>query len=121
MTPILEAASVAFGKDFPPIRMIRSSEYRLVTSGLSLLNGMLPYFMLPGSSCKVVRVCARTSLDRAGISDLRLVTTLPSVTRTVLTLRFSEIFVRPFSGSRVGMCSYNLGVVPKPRRLSPAE
>src|SRR5579864_3334409 len=78
--------------------------------------------MLPGTRVKAVRACARSFLDRFGISDLCFVAALRSARRNFLTLGFSEILARPFSGSRIGMCSYNLDVwlVPSPASPTPA-
>lgn len=106
--------------DFTPVRIIS-----LVNRCWSLLYCMLAYLMLPGTCGKAVRVWARASLDRFGISDLCVVAALRSANGNLLTLSFSEILVRLLSGSSFGMvvpspAAPNFGG-PKTTRLSPAE
>src|SRR5580704_373828 len=64
--------------------MIRSSEYNLVTSGSSLLNGMLPSFMLAGTPyCTAVAEWWRSA------------TTL----RPVIPIAFPQSFLSPLNPS----------------------
>ena len=123
--PIVEASlSVALGNRFHT-RSNNLSEDKLVNICWSLLYCMLLCFMLPGTRGKAVRVCARAFLDRFGTSDLFLVAALRSASRSLLTLSFAEIFVRPFSGSHLDalqtgywLCQalrLPTSVVPKPR------